>query len=533
MEKPLFANSKLPGVFAGAGAVQLYREWFVKDDKGGPGWYPDALIPVEIASGGNGVPEQAVQAYFVDVYIPHDASPGLHRGSVRVAGRSVPVEVQVLPLTLPDELNFTVDRNAYGGVNGGYGIQRGTPEYRKLLQAYHRLAHMNRGTLDVLGYSHSGTVEPDQTPPFSGEGADTKVTDWTKWDAHFGPLVSGDAFADLPRASVPVSNIYLAFFENWPGDLRKSYRFNNYPAPKTTQEYQQLIARHALDAAPIEASFPQQYQGRFSAVARQFAEHLRERGWLKTKYCVYFNDKYYYKDPGRSPGARGVSWWLLDEPNHRDDYRALSFFGNLAMRWLKDYRDVPIIWRTDISYIDFIRDLLADQIDLDCTSGHFLSRNRYLMDHRNRFGRVIWNYSTTNHPRDTNVSMRAWCWKAWTHGADGVVPWNTIRGAEAWNRAEQLTVFYVGSKFGRNEPFPSLRLKAFRRGQQDVEYMVMLARKKGWDREAVEKAVDDAAGLAAEATQTSEEDAGLLSFRHLNDAALDKLRLRIAAALMK
>src|SRR5207302_8241954 len=73
-----------------------------------------------------------------------------------------------LPI-LPDELNFTVDLNAYGGVNAGYGIQRGTPEYHKLLQQYHRVAHLNRANLDILGYSHSGTVEPDQAPPLTGE----------------------------------------------------------------------------------------------------------------------------------------------------------------------------------------------------------------------------------------------------------------------------------------------------------------------------------------------------------------------------
>jgi hypothetical protein len=357
------------------------------------------------------------------------------------------------------------------------------------------------------------------------------VVSWKDWDAHFGPLVSGTAFADLPRASVPVPTIYLALFENWPGDLRQTYKWNLTERPQTAAEYQQLIARHALAAGPIEEGFPRDYQDRFSAVARQFAAHIRERNWTQTKYQIFFNDKYYYKDPTRSRTANGVSWWLLDEPNHHDDYRALSFFGWLGKRWLKDYPDVPMVFRTDISYVEFIRDQLADQIDIDCTSQHFFSKNRYLMDNRNRFGRTYWNYASTNHPRETNVGMRAWCWRAWVTGADGIVPWNTVRGTEAWDRAEPLTVFYMGKKFGLDEPFDCLRLRAFRRGEQDVEYLTMLARKKGWDREAVAHAVAGALDFTEETRRRYEEDAGSISFGHIGDGQLDALRLRLAAAL--
>jgi hypothetical protein len=533
ISKPLFTECKLPPVLAKTGAVQLFREWFVPDDKNtGPDrpWYADALIPWGQVTASNGVPGQTVQPVFVDIYIPHDAAPGVHRGAIRAMGQEIAVNVDVLPFTLPDNLSFVIDLNGYSGVNSGYDARRGTPEYRKLLHAYHRLAHLNRGTLDILGYSHSGSVEPDQTPPLEGEGAATRITSWSDFDAHFGPLLDGSAFADLPRASVPVTNIYLPFFENWPGDLRKSYKYNNYPMAKTVDEYRQIMTQHAIDAAPIEEAFPQDYQDRFSTVVKQFAEHFRQRGWLRTKYMVYFNDKYYYKDPSQHARPNGVSWWLLDEPNHRDDVRAISFFAWLTKRWLKD-PTVPITLRTDISYIDFIRDLLAGQIDLDCTSGHFLSKNRYLMDHRDRFGRAYWNYASTNHPRETNVSMRAWCWRAWLGGADGIVPWNTIRGMEAWDRAEPLTVFYVGGKFGVNEPFPSLRLKAFRRGQQDIEYLMLLARKKGWDREAVTHAIAQVAHLAGGITQQSEEDAGAITFRNASDAELDQLRQRVAAAL--
>ncbi len=148
-------------------------------------------------------------------------------------------------------------------------------------------------------------------------------------------------------------------------------------------------------------------------------------------------------------------------------------------------------------------------------------------------GRTYWNYASTNHPRETNVGMRAWCWRAWVAGADAIVPWNTVQGMEAWDRAEPLTVFYVGKKFGRNEPFDCLRLKAFRRGEQDVEYMTLLARRKSWDRDAVAHAVAETLDLSEETRRQYEEDAGSIRFDGIADTQLDQLRRRVAAALLK
>ncbi|HUW81235.1 MAG TPA: hypothetical protein VMZ31_00395 [Phycisphaerae bacterium] len=543
--EPIFADCQLPKVFE-TGAVQLYRVWSVPDDRPADvpaeqrWWYPDALIPLDdafsVPASDNAVPNQTVQPVFVDVYIPHDAQPGVHKGTLRVtaAGTTsdVAVNVEVLPLTLPDKLSFVVDLNCYSGVNDGYEIQLGTDEYRALVKAYHRLAHVNRTNLNVLGYGQSGNVQPDHGPRLAGEGAETKVASWDDWDAHFAPLLDGSAFADLPRASVPITNMYLAFHENWPGDIHKHYKFD-YPTPKTMDEYTATVTRHALEASPIEDAFTQQYQDCFAAVVRQFAEHLRQKGWTRTQYQVYLNNKYYWKQPQNGRPGYGSAWWLLDEPNHRDDVRALSFFGMLLARGLAGYEDVPIIYRTDISRVFWIRDLLAGQIDLNCVSARFYDKNRYLTDNRDRFGKVLWNYGSTNHPRDTNVAMRAWCWRTWVYGGDGLLPWRAVASANSWNQATELTVFYPGSKFGKDEPFASVRLKAYRRGQQDAEYLNMLAAKSGWDRQAVARAVGSALDLTSTVEELFPEDAGTIRFERADDDEMDRVRLRIAAALLQ
>jgi hypothetical protein len=103
---------------------------------------------------------------------------------------------------------------------------------------------------------------------------------------------------------------------------------------------------------------------------------------------------------------------------------------------------------------------------------------------------------------------------------------------EAWDKAEPLTVFYVGKKFNQDAPYDCLRLKAFRRGEQDIEYATLLANQPGWDREAVSKAALNAVKLTGGIEQRNEEDAGAVTLK-TSDEALDRLRLRIAKALRK
>ena len=537
-----FQDSRLPEVFRSKGAIQIYREWFVPEKESGEAsgeWYPDPLVPLSgpfnIPSRENPVPGQKVQPLFVDIYIPHSASAGEHLGRIVVetGGKRQVVEIvlEVLPLELPDELNFIVDLNCYGGVNSGWDLERGTPEYRSLEHEYHRMAHMHRTNLDVLGYSHDGSTTPDHAPPLEGSGAGTKVSSWVDWDAHFAPILDGSAFADLPRASVPVPAIYLPFFENWPGSVRSDYRFDNPAIPATQEEYQELITSHALEAEPIHLSFSQAYQDRYVAITRQFAEHIVENGWEKTLFTVYFNNKYYWKRP--SQGGRGISWWLMDEPNHRDDILAASFLGYLTREGLKDHPEVPILFRTDISRIEWIRDLMPGQIDLNCISRRFFAKNRYLMNDRYRFGKQYWHYGSSSHPRESNIGMRAWCWRVYLSGGDGLLPWNAVRGAKAWDRAEPLTLFYPGNRLGVHQPFASMRLKAFRRGQQDVEYMILLANKLGWDREAVTRAVSSVLDLSSDVRMKSSEDAGQIRFQNLPNRALEDIRRRVSAALLE
>jgi hypothetical protein len=73
-----------------------------------------------------------------------------------------------------------------------------------------------------------------------------------------------------------------------------------------------------------------------------------------------------------------------------------------------------------------------------------------------------------------------WCLSAWSKGACGVLPWQTIGSGNCWREAEQTALFYPLP----GGPMPSVRLKAFRRGQQDVEYLTLLSH-YGWSGHSV------------------------------------------------
>jgi ParB-like chromosome segregation protein Spo0J len=128
--------------------------------------------------------------------------------------------------------------------------------------------------------------------------------------------------------------------------------------------------------------------------------------------------------------------------------------------------------------------------------------------------------------------LRAWAWRVWLNGGDGLLPWLATRTQNAWEKAEPLTVFYSGAKFGQTEPFGSLRLKAYRRGQQDIEYVNLLAQARGWSRDALTRAIQDALDLSANVEEASEEDAGTMRFQQVRDRDLETLRRRVAAALV-
>ncbi|MCD6506595.1 DUF4091 domain-containing protein [Candidatus Poribacteria bacterium] len=510
-----------------ASNVRPYRVWCVRE---GNRWFPEIAVPIQVRFDDH-VPNQEYRVIWVDLHVPKGIPADVYRGNIVALADGkridVPIYLRVWDFTLPDRPGFVVDLNGYGSVASRFGVRHNTPEGIAIEHAYHRLAYEHRATLNLLAYSHSGRTYEGWAPPIEGEGENAHVAEWRDYDAHYGALFDGSAFFGLTWGGLPIHHQYLPFHENYPIPIKGHYRYESMPG-----DYRDIIIRHAMEAPPVEEAFTPDYIAGFKAVVRDFVRHFREKGWRGVQMQCYFNNKYYYKDPRK--GGRGTSWWLMDEPMHRDDWRALIFFGRMFKEAVRDAGGgVNFIFRCDVSRPQWVRDPdeFLPLVDLMCVSGEFFRKNRRCMEFHRRYGIRFWNYGTPNRVSETNLNGEAWAIKAFLFGADGILPWNTIGRDENFERAEPTALLYPGKRFGINGPLASLRLKALRRGEQDVEYLIALARRFGYDREQIAYEVARFLDLRARTEERFVDDAGRTVFESLRPEDFFKLRYAIGTIL--
>ncbi len=486
-------------------------------------WYLEKPLVAEYA-----VPEgkarsiagQRFWPHLVEIDVPADAAPGDYRATWQVGGQPVPVRLTVWRHALPATLSFQVALNSYGRVHGQYGIADGTSEAAIATErAYHRLAHRYRCTWQPLGYGHSGTQDWAAGPAL---GADGRL-DWTDYDRRWGALFDGSAFAGLPRAGVPLAYAYLPFAEHWPTPMTA------YGYQPTVTTWPDLLIEHAMKAPPIEQAFPADYQARFMATVRLFARHVADKGWGRTEFQGYLNDKYDYRNPKQ--GGRGVSWWLLDEPAHRDDWLALGWYGRLFAQGKAGVDGARFTWRADVSRPQWQRDWLDGSMELAVFGNEFYHYHRRMSDWLAANHARCWTYGTANDPGQPNLQTVAWCLRAWLAGADGVVPWNAIGTDRSYDEADPTGLLVPGRRVGVDGPVVSLRVLAFLAGQQECERLAALASARGWTREQMSAAAAPLLNLEARAVTAYAEDAGALRFEQVRAGQIDALRRAVAAEL--
>ena len=499
-----------------ANEARLRVEWWrgVLVAEGAARW-PDPLLPLDAGTtgseggsrtkpsggrpgDGNGASER-FQGLWGELQIPAEAPAGEHWGRLQLTrGDStleVRVRLEVWPWALPDRLSFIPEMNAYG-----------SPE--KSLEVY-RLAHRHRTVWNRLPYSQSGQIKGNLAPTVR-DG----VYDWQAYDAAMGPLFDGTAFADLPRAGVPLETCYLPLHENWPVPINEHYDGGYWADLALTDEY----------------------RAEFAAGVAEFARHLHERGWNQTQFQVYFNNKVNYKQRRWRDGS---SPWILDEPASFQDFWAVGWLGHAVRSGLEQAGtpSAPLVFRIDISRPQFQRDVFDPVLDYNVCAGAAGRRyRRLLLDNARKFGQQLVDYGTSNPVSGSNVQPAAWCVESWARGADGVLPWNTLGRPESWRKADQLAIFYPPAEGFSDEAAPSLRLKAYLRGQQDVEYLALWQQATGQPRWAVGSEVLRQLpfdGRVESTGHTGDEDAGAMAYPRLRPSHLAELREAIARDLLR
>jgi hypothetical protein len=452
--------------------------------------FPDPLIPfsgacfIPSTTGQVRVLDQTNHSLICELYVPHEEYAGRKRGKVRISvgeeNLELGVDLTIWNFTLPDKLSFVPEMNAYGVVSPYKNYE------------YYRLAHEHRTCINRLPYGWNGL--PSFAPKWNGDDFD-----WQEWDQKVGPLLDGSAFKDLPRKHEPIDVFYLPFNENWPVSV-----FENYNASYWADE-----------------AFTNRYKENMKKAFTSFATHCNEKRWHDTIFQFYLNNKIYY----RNTFSQSSAPWIFDEPVNTQDFWALRWYGILWHQAINTVMgDVKMWYRGDISYSQFGRNILWGIMDVEYMGGNNAQKTRMKHDEQILHGRSFFaEYGTANKIETSNIQPVIWCLSAWSKGAIGVLPWQTIGSRNCWKIAEQTALFYPHS----DGPKPSVRLKSFTRGQQDVEYLTILCDSYKMPRYAVAGWLNKMINLKGNVYRSYEADAGTVGFNNVDLMALWKMRFKI------
>ncbi len=472
---------------------------------------PDPLLPLPKQISLNENQDQSIVA---DIFIPFDSRAGKYSGAIRISdGRTVPIQLEVLPFALPKRATFLCEMNSYG-----------LPDHVDDYYALQQVAYDHRVHSNILHYSHNTAAPGSRKSNLdmrmrSGRRMDNKRYDdisagsteayWDDFAEAFGPFIDGSLFKDGHRGPIPAPGFYLTFHESWPLHCRAYFNGNPdaYEAFRQSPEYAQTYVN----------------------ILEDFVDLAKEKGWHEAGFQVYFNNKGSLEQTSKAP-------WILDEPSSFWDYRALRYYGELTDRGRAGADDVKIDYRIDISRPEYCRGQLERENDLwIVSSSAFQNYRRLVTDRMRTEGLQAWVYGTSNHVHQSNRNIQAWALDSWQHGATGIVPWQTVdKSGQALQKADQLGLFiFDKTPDGKTVIRHSLRLKAYREAEQLIEYLNLLEQRQGWGRSQMRDFIAAYVNLEGEVQKTSEEDAGTAGYGRLSSRGLDSLRAAAIELLCK
>lgn len=345
-----------PGTIAGGRATFSALLW--ARDAGGT-LRPDLVVPLDGTAKGvrsfdvpvalDGLPKagNSVGAMLLEIWVPKAAPAGLYKGTVSVLGGGAEVEtlnleLTVLDLALPDVPTFAFDLLDYGmpaqglgfrGALNGDGLGKPAnkvpPAFKAANHQIYKLAADNRCFVNALPYA-SQRGSPRFAPPVAGQGAESKVMGWEEYDDLFAPILDGGC----NKFGQPPGHFTLPFNVNYPHLCEAD--------PK--RQFDWAPFADALPAGPGGNAALKEFEDTNRAVAREFVRHFAERGWTRTRFEVFHNQK-------PSPASNRVPW-CLDEPVADRDYRALGYLLNTA-RWAFEgaaASRVQVVTRLDVGH---------------------------------------------------------------------------------------------------------------------------------------------------------------------------------------
>lgn len=513
--------------------IEFFREHFVKVKED---WIADILPIVKkdeklSIPSQNNLSNQKSLIVYVDLIVPSDAKTGIYQGVFKVSSGELvatkPFTLIVRNLVMPDSLSFTVEMNAYGHNDD-----------KKIFHETYRLCHKHRLSYNPLGYGHTRatslcTPKLNQTE----NPEELKIVDWSLYDEFYGPILSGAIAADLPRKNIPATHFYLPFHDSWPYSLQKCVpqlfegrvALGAKPDKDKKEKYMQWVNHLAANDLLVGQHLDKNWQTALQVVAKQFREHFKEKGWALPKMQIFNNHKYYFANGSQS-------LWTMDEPQYGRDFRALNYMKHLQDKALSgDGINTQI--RIDVSRPEHMGDKLDDTRVRNGIEGLYvvssaINSEKYLIAEMLATSHAtLWWYGGGSGAESDPCSVPALFLSRWGAGASGGMPVYMVEGgSNKWTDTDSLRVirYYEDTKL----PLASFRMKAYRRGQQDIELLNMLSNSKGFNKQWVDKLLESEISLKQITISTNPDDPGYTTFEGLDSSVFDKIREKVIATIL-
>lgn len=457
---------------------ELFLEWAVevksKSDgypksSLGPGWYPDALIPLEFiqmdtskATGrvtyplqlpdfNNRMEEQRHLILWVDQYVPQErraARPGDYESQVTVTvegqTKTLPVRLKVWDFAIPNENTLANNLQMSGFLSG--------MEDEALELATYQLFKRNR----------VGLTDPSYAPQLAVSDSGAVRLDWSDFDRRLEKYFSGAAFTEQygyaygPGYGEPIKNFVLPF------DVYGKHGTPGWP-DIGKPDVERKPARRAIYVGAIE----------------QVRAHLLDLADPEdTRLIAYLNG--------------------LDESYFPEAWDRMVYYGDLFETYFPESS-----FRVDGGYSEEAMEVIGESIDL--WASHTINYNMDKIRASRARGVDDWVYGPLVYESAVNswvgsstfmdlplINDRALSWAVWKYRTPSWIQWGIgSRWKQAWYdpstwkdltkdvKGNALLAYSPGIIPRVNTPCPSIRLKAMREGVEEYAFMQLLSKLDG------------------------------------------------------
>ena len=435
---------------------EVFIEWFHTID----GQHiPDMLIPykknqveLRVPQSEKYIPDQKVGAFWVDLFVPKEAKPGVYRGQMAVTTdghkKTFTICVKVYAATVPSESLMIADLNNYAdSISPCYPKLRDNPDryrdgsYLQIERQFYRMAREHRCLFENLNAPHSGNPPDTFAPELTGSGKNMRIASWETYDQHYGPYLDGSAFKGSRRGEMPIEFLFTPFNLGWPA------KWSKWGKTGYTTEYQRILW--------------------------QYMTHFEEKGWINTKLVTMLNNKKEYRF---FPTTQDEIWYLHDEEITRKYFEVI---GNTMK-----HSTAQMIFRADESnnYHNHYHNDIGEKTDLWVANMTMFSWFPEAVQWIKNRKSILWHYGwygegfTLDLPLTALFSMpmlgfmtgtTGFCF-FWNSVGFGLDPLDApfVDGGQA--------MFYPGTDIpGADDVLPCIRLKAMRNFMQLTDLMML------------------------------------------------------------